>query len=787
MYLDILKRDVKRKKTMNIILLLFTILAATFVSSGLSNVITVMNGTDYFLDKAGIGDYMGITQGGDGGVRKILDQSSNVKSYRVEKGYWVSKDNLTLHKKHIDMKNNAVMMQSIDNKGIRYFQTDNSILTKVKKGDIYVTTGFLKKNGLKIGDNMQVTLGNTSKAFRIAGEIKDALLGSEMMGNIRLLLNEEDYQIFAQDKSLAEKSGYIFYIDSDQVDALSAELSGASNLLFDGTRSTIKLCYVMEMIVAMVVLVLSVCLIIVSFVLLKFVITFSINEEFREIGVMKAIGIKDRKIRGLYVVKYFAMAVVGGSIGLLISFPFGNMLIRSVSKKMVLGNDKGSLLNVIGAIVVILLMVAFTYLCTGRVKKATPVDAIRNGQTGERYKKKRGCSLRKTHTNVSMYMAMNDICSSPKRFATIIASFFLCSIFVLGVVLVTDTMKSKNLITTFGKESDVYITDAKLMKMDFIGRGGDTGLAQEIKRIESDLKEHGMAGTVSMEVWYKYNFESNGKVFTGITCQQNKKTKTTDYEYIEGSAPQNADEIAITPTIAKQIHAKIGDTVTMDYGTEKRECMVVGYFQTLNQLGKVIRLHQDTPTSMKYSSAMMAFQIDFADHPNKKEIASRIEKIKKMYDVEDVLNAEQFCSDCIGVVGTMEAVSKLLLCITCLVVVLVTVLMERTFIADEAGQIAFLKSIGFKDRVIVKWQIKRFMLVGIIAEVAAILLTVPVTKLWCNPIWHMMGAENVKYYFNPFSLVVLYPGIVLLITGISASIAALFTKRISSRELVNVE
>lgn len=214
---------------------------------------------------------------------------------------------------------------------------------------------------------------------------------------------------------------------------------------------------------------------------------------------------------------------------------------------------------------------------------------------------------------------------------------------------------------------------------------------------------------------------------------------------------------------------------------------MVGYFQTLNQLGKVIRLHQDAPTSMKYSSAMMAFQIDFADHPNKKEIASRIEKIKKMYDVEDVLNAEQYCSDCIGVVGTMEAVSKLLLCITCLVVILVTVLMERTFIADEAGQIAFLKSIGFKDRVIVKWQIKRFMLVGIIAEVAAIILTVPVTKLWCNPIWHMMGAENVEYYFNPFSLVVLYPGIVLLITGISASIAALFTKKISSRELVNVE
>lgn len=49
MYWNILKRDIKRKKTMNVILLLFTILAAVFVASGLNNVVTVMNGTDYFL------------------------------------------------------------------------------------------------------------------------------------------------------------------------------------------------------------------------------------------------------------------------------------------------------------------------------------------------------------------------------------------------------------------------------------------------------------------------------------------------------------------------------------------------------------------------------------------------------------------------------------------------------------------------------------------------------------------------------------------------------------------
>ena len=63
MFFRILKKDFKRKKTMNVILWLFVILAAMFVASGINNVVTVMNGTDYYLDKAGIGDYVVITMG----------------------------------------------------------------------------------------------------------------------------------------------------------------------------------------------------------------------------------------------------------------------------------------------------------------------------------------------------------------------------------------------------------------------------------------------------------------------------------------------------------------------------------------------------------------------------------------------------------------------------------------------------------------------------------------------------------------------------------------------------
>lgn len=67
MFWDILRKDLKRKKTINIVILLFIILAAMFVASGLNNVLTVVNGTDYYLNQADIGDYVVLTQQGDGG------------------------------------------------------------------------------------------------------------------------------------------------------------------------------------------------------------------------------------------------------------------------------------------------------------------------------------------------------------------------------------------------------------------------------------------------------------------------------------------------------------------------------------------------------------------------------------------------------------------------------------------------------------------------------------------------------------------------------------------------
>ncbi len=102
--------------------------------------------------------------------------------------------------------------------------------------------------------------------------------------------------------------------------------------------------------------------------------------------------------------------------------------------------------------------------------------------------------------------------------------------------------------------------------------------------------------------------------------------KASAYEYINGVVPQNKNEIAITPTVSKLTGAKLGDTVTIDFGTGTLDCVVVAYFQSMNQLGEVIRLHEDAPTDFTYIANVMSYQIDFEDHPSAKEIEVRKEK-----------------------------------------------------------------------------------------------------------------------------------------------------------------
>ena len=787
MLFRILKNDLKRKKTMNIILFLFIVLATMFVASGINNVVTVMNGTDYYLDKAGVGNYVIITMGDNavGALDEMLETEEAVKDYRLEQVVFGAQDNITTEAGEETECKNTTIYQDIERSAITFFDMENAPITSVEPGHIYVAGSFMDNNGFEPGDIICFEHSGVELKFILDGTAKDALLGSDFMGNTRFLMSREDMDKLLENETIqAHYRGEICYMDTDNISAIKSAMTTASNIAFDAPRSTIKTAYIMDMIIAFIVLILSICLIIVSFVVLKFSITFTIAEEFREIGVMKAIGLSNGKIRSLYIVKYLLLASLGAIIGFGASIPFGELLLDSVSKKMLLGNDNAILVNALGSVLVVCVIVWFAYLCTGTVKKSTPVDAIRSGQTGERYKSKTVLRIQKFPGGNALFMALNDVLSSPKRFLTIMISFGLCTLLVLMIVNTTATMKSPSLLSALVTESHLYVDDVAAVMNSM------TGTKDEVKSLLDEkakmLEAEGMPAEIGLEVQYKYPMTFQGNDYT-FTCQQGLNINYDEYVYLEGVAPENKYEIAITPQISELTGAKIGDVITIHFGEEDVNCMVTAYYQTLNQLGEIMRLHKDAPTDFRYISAAMAYQIDFLDEPSEKEVELRKEKVKELCDCEVIMNATVYCIDCTAVADTMESVQFLLLGITLVVVILITILMERSFIADEKSQIAILKAIGFKDSAIIKWHVCRFGLVGFMAVVLAAIVSIPMTELCISPIFGIMGAVDVEYNIDPLQIFLLYPGIVLGMTVLVAWITAHYTKTITSSDTANIE
>ena len=305
-------------------------------------------------------------------------------------------------------------------------------------------------------------------------------------------------------------------------------------------------------------------------------------------------------------------------------------------------------------------------------------------------------------------------------------------------------------------------------------------------KTEALFKKNGMPAKLCVETQYKYKVHFDGKDYS-ISCQQGIHTKASAYEYINGVVPQNKNEIAITPTVSKLTGAKLGDTVTIDFGKETLDCVVVAYFQSMNQLGEVIRLHEDAPTDFTYIANVMSYQIDFDDHPSAKEIEVRKEKIKKLFDNEKVMNATEYCDDCMGAASTMESVQYLLLGITLIVVILVCILMERSFLADEKSQIAVLKAMGFSNKRVMEWHMIRFGIVTLVAVILAAICSIPATYLIDHPIFGMMGAGKVAYVIRPWKIFFLYPGIIFLMTLLASGMTALQIRTIKSNDTTNIE
>ena len=789
MYLSILKKDLKRKKAMNMILLLFIILATMFVSSSVNNIINVTTALDNYFEMANVPDYLVATMNKNLSVDidETVGSASAVDCYAMENILFLSSDNFIFEDEDIVINGGTNLVQS--DIWMNYFLSDGSILETVKPGEFYMTEGKADALGVDVGDRLTIELNGVSREFVLADKIKDALFGSNQLSITRYIISEEDFECFLSVENTEEYyGGTLVYLYSSDMEKVSKQIKPiVDNSISTMDRAFMEFCYILDMIVVGVLIVVSIILIAIAFVVLRFTISFTLSEEFREIGVMKAIGIGNFRIRGLYLVKYMWLSVIGATIGFALSFPFGEMLMSVSSQSIIVGNQSPILINIFCTVLVIAVILLFCYECTDKVKKMTPIDAIRNGQTGERFRKKSLMSLGKSKLSVTSFLALNDIASSPKRYGIISLTFFLCLSLLLILSATVSTMNSDSLATTFGwADCDIYI-DSKI-GAECILEDGHEKLEKHLNNMEQTLAQNDIPAKCYQETMFNLPV-AFGENESNICIYQGTGTTMDMYEYTAGTVPQNTDEIAITRIAADKLNANIGDTVTIKTIDGDKEYMITGFFQSMNTQGSGIRLHSDEYINYAQATGYVNTQIVFTDNPDSEEINWRMEEIQRIFpEYENIETCAETIKDMIGVADTLASVKSLIVILAIILAALITVLMERSFIAKEQGEIALMKAVGTRNGKIYAYHALRFLFVGIITVFIGEMFAMPLTHLCIDPIFKMMGMElAVDYVINPVEMYLIFPIVILATTTVSAFLTSIYTRKIKSSDTANIE
>lgn len=783
MYSRILKKDLKRKKTMNFVLLVFILLAAMFIASGGSNMVTIFTALDNYFEMAEVPGYWLLFN--DITDKEKYEDFASENNYGCKSSEMISAnaDNFKIDGRKFDYSN--IICIETTKEPLRIFDSGDNEITNVSDGEIYFTENvfYSEKNNFKIGSKIQVTINGVVKDFILKDYTKDAICSSSMMGITRILVSENDYNYLKKGNPGVLWSCNV-YTDDKDYNAKVSKIDVSSMARAD--YNTIKLMYITDIVIAATILVTSICIILISMVILRFTINFTMNEEYREIGVMKAIGIKNGSIRFLYIVKYLAISVTGALAGFIASIPFGKLLLKSISKNIIMPVTGSYIINLLLAMVTVFIVVLFCYFCTRNINKISPVIAIRNGETGERYVKKGFIHLSKSRLAPVPFMAANDILSSPKRYMSMVLVFTLGILLVIVPVNTVNTLSSDKFIELLNMASCDHVISQKMLVTE--NGSGLENVREKISSLKKELKKNNIDAIVFQEICFVSNIFFNGNKAEVMAEQGAGDINDSMYLYIDGTPPENCGEIAISSVVAEKTGAGIGDDAEVQMGGETKKYTVTAIFQSMQNAGATIRLYHGEDIASKNLSGVLGIQVRYKDNPGSSELSGRKKLLESLYPDDKVYSASGYVTSMIGdISGQINSVKNLVFGVVICINMLVTILMVKSFITKEKGEIAILKAIGFKDISLSVWQTLRIVIILLVSAALGILLSSPVSQLLITPIFRMMGAYSIKFDVNAFEVYLFYPFFVLITASSAAFLSSQGLRKIQASQASNID
>ena len=778
MFFKMLKNDLKIKKGLNVILFIFIAAASVLVFISASQLYMQITGKKRTAEKCRLSDIILMF---DNSTEKREQKLDTIRT-RIEQrdGFteYYQSEVLTVGVGQIDFNDfdendtesffeKVQIISALPRNCDLVYDLDDKPFY-VQNGTVRISNRMRDITGAKQGDRLQIiTPMARVYEFEIAGFYKEPTSNYIF----RYLLSDDDYARISDDFPVKTDVFSIFAVDdtSDSVELFISDLRNNDGIpISDGywMNKGVNDDYVTAYIVTFALILISIFMLVIILMTIRFTMLAALRDEEKEIGVMNAMGIDSISFRWLFAAKYIAFAAVGSIIGIACGLPVSKTLMKLFAGGMTFPNTYELLLvGTASSLLMTGAIILFSMIVMRRIRKISVIDAIHGENNGERFHNSSVLFLHKQRKMpVPVFLGLSDILTRFKRYIVLIIAYTLSALLILITAYLYNSVVSLDFFRYSMINGYDFFPDFsdEMMKEYDSRETAENKFFWEV--FNEDLDDHGINAHVNT---YAY---SNGELHTGgITdCTvQFDYEDTTAIECSEGRRPVLENEVVLSSYTARRRGIKVGDEIDVglnEYSEDKlvitlnkKKVIVTGLVDTIEWGEPVLIMGEEYDKSCINGRGFTGAFI-YSDDKQ-----AEFDKMSDLFGRDHMMNSDEAMK---REFATYELPLRLLRdVITGTVIfvnILLTVLYMNIFISEDRPEIALQRCIGFRGRSIRAAQLFRMMTLTVAAAVIAIILAGTAGTVIVGKLFSVIGLSGFRFLPMPLYTWVIMPVISLL-------------------------
>lgn len=760
----ILRRNAVRNRVVNLVIVALVAMSAFLLASGAGLIVQLATSLDALFEQSVVPHLVQMHAGDLDRSRVETWAAGNplVDEYQIVEMITVDGSHLVLGDWD-SPEDNGVMDISfvVQNERFDFLLDGDNRPMIPAPGEIGVPLYYREARNLAVGDRVRIDTGSLSREFLISAFVRDAQMNPSIIHSKRFLVHPLD---FAELRGHIADEEYLIEFrltDPSRTGELAAAYTEAGlpdrgpsvdhrifrifNALTDGM-------------VAAVVIVLSLLLILIAVLCLRFTILSTIEEDYREIGVMKAIGLDRRTIRRIFLIKYIALGGIAALAGYLASLAAGPALTANITA--FLGTAEPPLmlrtLPAVAALLVCVMVVGSAVLILRRVHRISAVEALRSGVVEGRLRRIGVLPLRVgRRAGVNLVLGIRDVTQRPRLYALVVGVFAVCAAIMLVPFHFHSTMNDPSLISYMGiGRSDIRID---LRQSDRVGTRFDEMVATVAA--DPEIENYSPLVTARFTLVRENGIRESIAIETGDFSR-------FPLEYISGSAPRGENEIALSVLNARDLERTLGDSLILLVDGRERAMRISGIYQDVTNGGRTAK----APLPV-IGEAVLWYSL-IADVQPGVDVAHKTAEYSRLFHPARITDLDGYIDETLGhTIAQLAGVVVGAIVIGLLVAILITALFLKMVVIKDTARIAIMKSIGFSLRHIrMQYQSMALLLLAI-GIAAGTVLSNTLGQQAVGLLWSFMGAARIRFVIRPLHAYLLLPLLLATAVGLTALVS----------------